>query len=299
MKIITFIRHHFLFCLGMLMFLILLFFTFFGEYLPGIDRDLKEIEYIWTDKKIPLAPPYEPSEDYLLGTDRDGRDLLSLIVMGAKETLLIIISITIIRYIIAIPLAFMAHKKSLGIHHLVSWMNGFLSYIPSIILVILLVTLPPILTSETRLLYLIIVLAALEVGRVAEMFRLEFSQIASKEFVTGGNSIGVSNFRLFRKYLLPFLYGKLLISLVGDIGKVTFLLGQIGFLGIFITQVFVQVDAGQFAFFNTSLAWPMLLLNSYNDIRSAIWIPFFPALAMTYVIFTFNILSQGIQKLAK
>lgn len=299
MKIITFIRHHFLFCLGMLMFMTLLFFTFFGAILPGIDQDLKEIDYIWTDKKIPLAPPYEPSNNFLLGTDRDGRDLLSLIVMGAKETLLIIISITIIRYFIAIPLAFLAHKKSLGIHHLVSWMNGFLSYIPSIILIILLVTLPPILTSEMRLLYLIIALAALEVGRVADMFRLEFSQIAAKEFVTGGNSIGVSSFRLFKKYLLPFLYGKLLISLVGDMGKVTFLLGQIGFLGIFITQVFVQVDAGQFAFFNTSLAWPMLLLNSYQDIRSAIWIPFYPALAMTYVIFTFNILAQGIQKLAK
>ena len=98
---------------------------------------------------------------------------------------------------------------------------------------------------------------------------------------------------------MPYLYGKLLINMVGDVGKVMFLLGQIGFLGIYISQDFVQVDPGIFEFQNTSLSWPMLLLNAYKDIRGAIWIPFYPALAMTYVIFTFNVLSQGLQKLVK
>lgn len=299
MKILTFLKKNILFCVGLVMLFFLLVVTFFGEYLPGIDTELKEIEYLWTDEKIPLAPPYEPSEDFILGTDRLGRDLLSLIVMGAKETLTIVVLITLIRYLIAVPLAYFAHKNIPGANALLNLLNGFLSYIPTIIVVILFATLPPILESDSRSFFLVLSIAAIEVGRAADMIKLEFTQISTKEFVTGGNTIGISSFRLLRKYYMPFVNGKLLVNMVGDLGKVMFLLGQLGFLGIFVSQDLIQVDAGKFEFQNTSLSWPMLLLNAFKDIRSAVWIPFYPALAMTYVIFTFNILSQGLQRIVK
>lgn len=294
-----FIIKHFTFIVGLVMLVILLFVAFFGEYLPGIDRELKETDYIWNEQKIPLAPPYEPSDAYPFGSDRAGRDLLSLIVIGAKETLMIVLAITVIRYILAIPLGYFAHKKRFGMNLLLNWLNGFLSYIPTIIIVLLLVTLPPLLVSDFRPFYFILIIALLEVGRVAEMFKLEFNDISTKEFITSANSIGLSSFRMLGKYYMPFLYRKLSISIVGDLGKSMFLLGQVGFLGVFISQVLVQVDAGVFIFQNTSLAWPMHLLNSFKDIRSAIWIPFYPSLAIVYVILTFNVLSVGLQKLVK
>lgn len=299
MKILNFMKKNILFCVGFVMVAFLLVITFLGEYLPGIDTELKEIDYLWTDEKIPLAPPYEPSEDFILGTDRLGRDLLSLIVLGAKETLTIVISVTLLRYLIAVPLAYFAHKKFPGANAILNWLNGFLSYIPTIIVVMLLATLPPILESDSRAFFLVLSIAAIEVGRAAEMIKLEFNQISTKEFVTGGNTIGISNLRLLRKYYMPFVNGKILVSMVGDLGKVMFLLGQLGFLGIFVSQDFVQVDVAAFEFINTSLSWPMLLLNAFNDIRGAVWIPFYPALAMTYVIFSFNILSQGLQRMVK
>lgn len=299
MNIFMFIKKNIIFLMGMVMLVFLLFMTFFGEFLPGIDEQLKETDYIWSDNNIPKAPPYEPSDKFPIGTDRLGRDMLSLIVMGAKETLLIVLSITVLRYLLAIPVAYLAYKKWLGANILLNWLNGFLSYVPTIILLILLATLPPILTSGFRPLYLVIIISLLEAGRVADMFKVEFEQISTKEFITGGTAIGVSSFRLLKSYFMPFLYGKLLINMVGDLGKAMFLLGQIGFLDIFITQDFVQVDPGVFEFQNTSLAWPMHMVNAFNDIRGAIWIPFYPALAMTYVIFTFNILAQGMQKFIK
>lgn len=298
MKILSFIKSNGILCLGMVMLLFLLIITFFGEHLPGIDTKLEEIEYLWMDK-IPTVPPFEPSDEFLLGTDRLGRDILSLIVIGAKETLLIILSITIIRYLLAIPLAYFAHKNWLGANAVLNWVNGFLSYIPTIIVVILLVTLPPILETEARPFFVVLIIASIEIGRVAEMVKIEFNQISTKEFVKGGNAVGITNTRLLKNYYMPFLYGKILVSLVGDLGKVMFLLGQLGFLGIFVSQDFIQVDPGVFEFQNTSISWPMLLLNAFNDIRGPVWIPFFPALAMTYVILTFNILAQGLQKFAK
>lgn len=295
MRILNFVKNNIALSIGITMLLLLLFITFFGKSLPGIDSELKEIDYIWVDN-IPVVPPYEPSAEFPLGTDRYGRDILSLIVVGAKETMLIIVLITIIRYLLAIPLAFFAHKNWLGANLILNWFNGFLSYVPTIIVVILLATLPPLIMTDYRVLLLCVIIAIVEIGRVAEMVKAEFSNISTKEYVTGGNAIGISNLRLFKDYYLPFLYGKLLVSMVGDLGKVMFLIGQLGFLGIFISQAFVQIDPGVFEMQNTSISWPMLLMEAFRDIRGPIWIPFYPALAMTYVILTFNILAQGLQK---
>ncbi|WP_279401469.1 hypothetical protein [Piscibacillus salipiscarius] len=65
--------------------MILLLITFVGPQLPWIDQELEETQYVWSDDGIPIPPPYEPNGQYWLGSDHDGRDLLSLIVMGAKE----------------------------------------------------------------------------------------------------------------------------------------------------------------------------------------------------------------------
>jgi peptide/nickel transport system permease protein len=272
-----------------------LYMTFFGKYLSFNDAELKEIQYTWTKDRIPMAPPYAPSDPHILGTDREGRDILSLIVMGAKQTLFLVVLITAIRYLFALPLAYFAHKRTIGANHLLNWLNGFFSYIPTTIVVILLATLPPILFNEHRPVYLVFIIAMVELGRVAQMFKVEMDEIAAKEFITGGISIGVSPFRLLKSY---FYLQKLLVNLVTDAAKVMFLLGQLAFIGIFISQ-FLNNNENNWELVNNSNAWPALLINAFNDIRSAVWIPFYPALAMTYAIITFNVFAQGLQNLFK
>jgi peptide/nickel transport system permease protein len=281
------------------MLFLLLFFTFFGEYLPFVDSELKDLKYIWNEDKIPIAPPFEPSDRFIFGTDRMGRDLLSLVIIGAKETLLTVVLITLIRYLLAIPLAYFAHKKMLGAVGLVKILNGTFAYIPTIIIIVLVVTLPPLLTIDSRNLIILFILATVELGRVANMIKIEFESISTKEFINGGISVGVSSFRLLYKYYLPFVYQKLLINMVTDLGKVMFLIGQLGFLGIFLSQELTQFEVTDFGITNNSITWPTFFMNSFKDIRSAIWIPFFPALAITYSILTFNVLAQGLQNLTK
>ncbi|WP_244513464.1 peptide ABC transporter permease [Oceanobacillus limi] len=282
----------------MLMLVLLLSFTFLGQYAPFINQGVEEIPFKMTDGKISV-PPYEPSSEHLLGTDREGRDLLSLLAMGAKETLLIIVTITILRYLLAIPLAYLAHKNVFGANPLLKVLNGFFSYVPTIVMVILLAMLPPLLLTESRPYYLIVIIAAMEVGRAAETIKQELDECTRKEYILSGIAVGAGPVRLLKSYYLPFLYGKLLVSIISDLGKVMFLLGQLGFIGIFISQDIIQVEIGMFEIRNESISWPMLLMEATSDIRGPIWIPFWSAFAMTFTIFTFNILAQGIQNLEK
>src|SRR5574342_369377 len=43
------------------------------------------------------APPYPPSNDFLLGTDRDGRDNLMLIIDGIKYTFAALVVVSFLR----------------------------------------------------------------------------------------------------------------------------------------------------------------------------------------------------------
>jgi peptide/nickel transport system permease protein len=294
MLLVAFIKKNFTFLLGSLMLVLLLFFTFIGPSLPFIDA--KKTLYLWIDK-IPTAPPFGPSKKFIFGSDRLGRDMASLLVLGAKETLFMVVSITLVRYVLAIPLGFFAHKRKFGAQAILNFLNGFFAYIPSIIIFVLIATLPPFLTSPSRPLILMVVLAIIEMGRAADMIKAEFENLSSREFILAGVAIGATPLRLLRFYYLPFLYDKLLISVITDMGKVMFLLGQIGFIGIFISQELLQVDPGIFILNNKSLNWTVLLQNAFSDLRSAIWIPFFPALAITYTIFSFNIFAIGLKNL--
>lgn len=297
-KIWQFIRKNFLLCSGLFIFVWMLWIAFFGEQLPFVDEDLEELKYLNIDGTL-YAPPLEPSNEYWFGTDRDGRDIFSLIVMGAKETLLIVIIVTLLRYLFATVLSFLAHKRIVGTASLIKGLNAFLSYVPTVIIVVMFAVLPPILFSEMRPYWLIIIIAMVEVGRVASTMKDDFDEIAMKEYIISGHAIGVGPVRMLRAYYLPFLYEKLSVYIITDLGKVMFLLGQLGIIDIFISQALVQAEIGMFEIRNESISWPMLLSNAYKDIRGPVWIPFFPALAMTFTILTFNMIAQGIKQVSK
>src|SRR5699024_9172717 len=142
MKTWRFLRNNLLFTVALLMLIILLFITFFGEYLPFVDGNLEKENHRMEDGILKI-PPFEPSKKYWFGSDNQGRDLFSVIILSAKETLFIVLLITILRYLMAIPLSFLAHKKVLGMNFIVKSLNTFFSYVPTVIIVIMFALLPP------------------------------------------------------------------------------------------------------------------------------------------------------------
>ncbi|PKR77339.1 peptide ABC transporter permease [Halalkalibacillus sediminis] len=297
-KSLLFIKRNQLFTLGTLMLAFLLFIAFFGKYLPLVDSELTETPFKKTEEKISV-PPYAPSNEHIIGSDQDGRDLLSLLVIGAKETLFIVCLITLMRYVMAFSLSYLAHKKIFGAHAILKVFNRFLSYVPTVIMVVLLAMLPPVLLTENRPFILILIIASVEVGRVGDMLKDEFDELSSREHMISGIAVGVSEWRLLKRYYLPFMFRNLVVHMVTDLGKVMFLLGQLGFIGIFISQGLVQAEIGQFEIRNESITWPVMLMNSISDLRGPIWIPFWSAFAMTFTIFTFHLFAQGLQDLSK
>jgi peptide/nickel transport system permease protein len=282
--------------IGGSMVFILLFMATLGPILPFVDSELNEEQIRIHEDGTVEGVPFAPSKKNPLGTDDKGRDLLSLIVMGARETFLVIFIVAFVRYLFALPLAMITFQSKGVAYWLIYKWNGILSTLPTLIAAAVLINTPFIMVSEHRTILAILILSILEVGRVSYIFHQQMNNLSEQTFIEAGKSIGNRQFGIYKRYYIPYLLPQIVVNFVLDLGKVMLLIGQLGFLSIFISHSFVLYDIGIAGYANESLAWPQLLAESRNHIRQNYWIPFYSALAIAYSVFAFNLFGEGLRQ---
>ncbi|MGD6794373.1 ABC transporter permease subunit [Metabacillus indicus] len=281
---------------GIFMLSLLAIVAWAGPMIPTVKEGIVEQRMVFNESGTFERAPFPPSLQHLFGTDEDGRDLLSLVIMGAKDTLLLIFVISIIRYAAALLLALLSLPEKSPFRAVIYSLNGFAASLPIMFAAILFITMPVFTFSPYRVYWVVLILSLSDVGRVAYVFQQSMKSISHTQYVEAGVTIGNSPFGLFSRHYLPNLLPDAVIHFFMDLGKVALLLGQLGILSIFVTQVFVQLNYGYGELQNTSLNWPTLLGMARSDMIRGFWIPFFPALALTYLILTFNFIGEGLRK---
>lgn len=276
--------------------LILLVLAFIGPKLPFVDEKMTEHTYIQTETGSFLLPPFKPSAEFPFGTNDRGVDLLSIIIVGAKETLTIVLSIVLIRYLIAVPLAFAAFYSKIVEFILKMWQQ-FFSFMPPIFFVTFFVTLPIIFFAENRSKWVVLVIAILETGRVAEIILENMKETKKRPYIEGGIVAGTPPFRMFQTYYFPVVIPHIIILIINDIGRVLFLLAQLGIVHVYVTHRFVSGGGGSYYVINDSLTWPTLFQTITRDIYSFRWIPFSAISAIAATIFILNMFADGLQKI--
>jgi peptide/nickel transport system permease protein len=283
--------------IGVSMLAILVIVMFFGQYFPKVDTTLEPVKHRWNEENRLLLPAYAPSEVNPLGSNKAGVDNYSKLIMGTKETIFIILSIGIVRYLIAIPLGLLSYRNKGSFYFITSSLNQVFSYLPTIFSAMILVSLPFILMTEFRIYWIILILAFLEVGRVAYIIGQQTNKISKEQYVEAGVALGLSPWRIAKSYYMPTLGPELIINFFIDLGKITLLIGQLGILSIYLSHAWVEVDYFTMRFLNTSNNWINILADHRSDIYlSKFAFVFFPALAIMYTILTFNILGEGLRK---
>jgi peptide/nickel transport system permease protein len=279
--------------IGSIFFLILLFFASVGHFLPFINSGLEE-EILRREGGKYSMPAFPPSKEDILGTDRFGRDMFSLLVIGTKETLFIVFLAGFIRYLIAIPLGAGAVFSKIILSVLNSW-NYLLSFIPPIFLVVLIIGLPAIYFSFDLFIWFILVIAVVEVGRVAEMIRSQIVHQSSNTYIEAAITSGTTKLGLLRRHYFPHLRQQLIQSFVSDLARVLFLMAQLAVVQIFIGRKFVSQMGGAYEAQNTSLAYPSYLQTIIRDMWTQTWIPYATVLFISFMIITFYLLSEGVK----
>lgn len=269
---------------------LLLIVVLFGPYFPFVENPPMG-NTLWVDDNGNVIKlPYPPSTEYPLGSDRDGRDMLSLLVLGAKYTILYVLIIAIIRYIIAIPFAYIASRVKLFLNILHLW-NGFFSTLPVVFIAIILINNPLVVASPYRTLLVILIIAVIEVGRVSIVLYTQLDELSKTQFVEAGIMVGNSHSGLLRRYYKPFMMPHIIVIFLLDVGRVMLIVGQLAFLEIFLSQVWILTDAPT----NTSITWLSILSENRHYIRTDPLVLLFPGAAIVLTIISFNLLGEGLR----
>ncbi|QOR67399.1 ABC transporter permease subunit [Cytobacillus suaedae] len=293
-KVFIMIKEYPSFALGIFILVGISFIALIGPSLPFVDTELEGFRVKYDENMKLYKAPVPPGDTYWFGTDQEGRDLFSIIVLGAKETLLQLMIIVVLRFLISIPLGYFASNNR-GTKTLLGFTNSMLSFLPTLILVMLVGNLPSLLESTNRYVVLLFVIALLDIGRISEIIRQEFKKINKTEYLVAAVATGTNWFNLITRHYIPNIYQQITFIFISDMARIMVLLGGLGIVDVFLAQKMEWDPDVGLTVVNLTYTWPSLLSDSLRDIHVAPWIAFFPSLAIALTIIGLNLFGEGLK----
>ena len=244
------------------------------------------------------TPPFPPTDDLPLGTDQWGRDILSMLLYGTRNTLVACLFIGMARILLGFTLGMLA-----------GWNEGGLWDGVVMGLVELTTALPALLTGMILIFALgiqrgitVFIVALCFVGwaEIAQYVRSEFMVIRRKPFVDGARVIGLDGLGIAIRHILPNLLPSLVIIAVLEMGAVLMILGELGFVGVFMGGgTWVQVGDTTVANIPDIPEWGAMMAGVRQFARSKTWMVFYPAMAFFAAVLGFNLLGEGLRRIVQ
>jgi peptide/nickel transport system permease protein len=243
-----------------------------------------------------ISPPFPPSQQYPLGTDELGRDALSMLLYGARNTLVAAAFVTMARLFVGLVLGGWA-----------GWHQG--EFIDRLVMgaIQMLISVPMLLSAAILILALdirrgfpvfIVALCLVGWGEIAQCVRAEFIKIKRQPYVESARAIGLNSLGLAVRHVLPNVLPTLIVITLLEMGAVLMILGELGFVGVYIGGgTAIQVgDFAQEQYF-TMPEWGAMMAGSRQWARAKPWMVLFPALAFFLSVTGFNLLGEGLRRL--
>jgi ABC-type dipeptide/oligopeptide/nickel transport system permease subunit len=241
-------------------------------------------------------PPFPPSPTHPLGTDELGRDTLSMLLYGTRNTLVAAAFITMARLGLGLALGGLAGwNEGRLADQLVMGGVQVLASLPMLLVAMILIF---ALDVRRGLPVFIIALCAIGWGEIAQYVRAEFIRVKKEPFLDSGRAIGLTPLELAVRHVLPNVVPALLVITLLEMGAVLMILGELGFIGVYIGGgISIQIDDFNQRQFFAEPEWGAMMAGSRAWARSRPWMVLFPALAFFVSVTGFNLLGEGLRRL--
>ncbi len=184
-------------------------------------------------KSANLAPGVDPA--HVLGTDQIGRDILSRLIYGGRNTVGIAFITTCLAFLIGITGGFLAAIKGGWIDQILSRTVDALMAIPQLIFALLLMTIATAWAGNNGLMvtvYMILIIAVLDSTRVFRLSRAVGLNIVVMDYIEAAKLRGETLPYLVFKEILPNAYAPLLAEFGLRFCFVFLTIASLSFLGI-------------------------------------------------------------------
>jgi peptide/nickel transport system permease protein len=169
----------------------------------------------------------DPSAEHPLGTDRAGRDLLTLNVHGTRVSLLVGIVASVLSMALGTSIGIVSGYTRGRLDGFLMRVTDFFYVLPTLVLALVLAAvLGPNLTN------VIIVIGLTSWPGTARVIRSQTLTIRERMFVDRARAYGASSARIMRRQVLPNVFGLVLANTTLTIAAAIFLETTLSFLGV-------------------------------------------------------------------
>ena len=237
-----------------------------------------------------LAPPVWETggkEGYFLGTDDQGRDVLSTIMFGARVSLLVGLSAVALAVLVGVGLGLLAGYVGGRTDAIIMRIADVQLSFPAILIALLIdgvarAVLPHDVHGELALAVLILAIAASNWVQYARTVRGSTMVEKNKEYVQAARVIGVAPIGIMRRHLLPNVLGPVLVLATINIATAIITEATLSFLGVGVPPT--QPSLGT-------------LIRIGNDFlfSGEWWITVFPGVALVTMVLSINLLGDWLR----
>ncbi len=237
----------------------------------------------------PLLAPFEydyskglnealqkPSASHWMGTDQIGRDLLSRIIYGARNNLIISLSGVFFAYIIALPLGITAGYFGGKTDRVISTLSESILTFPSIVLAIFIISF-----IGSGKFGLIVTITATQFPQVVRYLRSFVLQLRKSEYIMAAKASGSRHFYILRKHILRNIIGPSMVIISLLASEAVLLAAALGFLGLGVKPPEPE--------------WGTMLSRSRDFFVEFPYLMLFPGISIALLILGFNLLGDGLR----
>ncbi|SKC89064.1 ABC transporter permease [Maledivibacter halophilus] len=211
---------------------------------------------------------------FFLGTDQQGRDIFSAIVYGSRVSLIIGIVGTFLASAIGIVLGLIAGYFGGKVDAIIMRIADIQLSFPTMLIAIFLMSL-----IGRGIINILIALSLVGWVRYARTVRGETLSVKKKEFIEATKVIGLPNFTIIFKHVLPNVFTSIIVLSTIQVGSFILTEATLSFLGLGVPI--------------TRPSLGMLCNNGFNVLYSGLWwVSIFPGLYIMIIVFGINLLGD-------
>lgn len=254
---------------------IIILFIFSAIFAPFVAPHDPYEQLIWT--KGAEARLAAPSRSHWMGTDLYGRDIMSRVIFGARISLQIAIAAMTISLIIGVILGTLAGYYGGWVDDIISWLINVLYSFPFLLFIIAVVAFfPPSLMLTFSAISLVYWMA------IARVVRGQVMSLKEKEFVEASRALGVSDWKIMFKHILPNVLAPVIVQGTLGMGNIILLEAALTYLG--------------FGSQPPTPTWGNMVSAGQGYLASGEWWwGIFPGIAIMLTVLGFNLFGDGLR----
>jgi len=255
---------------GLFMLLAVVFVAVFAPWLAPYDPH-ESIDVTAADI---LAPP---DADHLLGRDDAGKDVLSLLIYGARISLLVGFTASFMSIIIGTTVGLTAGYYGGRVGNTLMRVTDFLMVIPTLPLMLVIIS-----VWGRGIEKIVLVIGILYWTYTARLVRSQVLSVKERKFVLRSRAIGTGHFRIISRHIFPQVLPLIIAQAVLDISTAIIAESSLAFLGL-----------GD----PTAISWGMMLNFAFERAisRMAWWFLLPPGIAIVWVSLSLVLIGTAIE----